>query len=642
MGRMTKQIFLLASVLFLLLSAATHAKDRGISLGEEKKRVALVIGNADYRIGKLKNPVNDARDISAKLKKQGFEVTRLLNADQRKMEKAIKGFSRKLGSNTIGLFYFAGHGMEVQGQNYLIPVGSEIEVEEDVKYEAVNAGRVLNGMEKADNGLNIVVLDACRNNPFGRKFRSASRGLSEMRPASGSLILYATEPGKLAQDGDGRNGIFTQNLLKTMDEPGLTVEEVFKKTALAVNDMSNGKQRPWYEGLILGQFYFLPPPYPGAPPVVVPTAPAPVEFNGHLQVNVNVSNARVSVDGSQSGTASLGKPLNLENIPVGHHRIRISARGYQTWQETTNVQRNQWTQVIAELKRMKKVAYLTIRSNVSGDNIILNGKAIGPTSSQVHEIATGEQHVRVDKPGYQVYETTINLNPGESRTINVHMSKKRTRAQGDQSVATNPEMVKIKGGCFQKANGKSACVDDFQISKYEVTQHQWYVVMGNSPSKFIGCKHCPVETVSWNDVQDYINKLNKQTGYRYRLPSQRQWVYACLGGQSHHFCGDNNLSSIAWYDSNSNGTTHPVGQKQANAYGLYDMSGNVREFTCWSGKGMQYDKNCNYKLKEGNTIAFSMGSSWADDDILSYYSNVTMTGGEPVSHQGFRLTIDTN
>ncbi len=233
-----------------------------VSLGAQsalaaQKRIALVIGNSTYKKAPLNNPANDAADMSSKLKQFGFQVETLINVDNRQMIQAINRFGKKLNEkNSVGLFFFAGHGVQVNNNNYLLPLGAEIDDEADVEFEAINAARILSKMSLADNGLNLMILDACRNNPFSRGFRSSSRGLTFMRPASGSLILYATEPGNVAADGSGRNGLFTEKLLSSMDKKGLKVEDIFKLTAINVSEASHKKQVPWSEGVILGDFYF--------------------------------------------------------------------------------------------------------------------------------------------------------------------------------------------------------------------------------------------------------------------------------------------------------------------------------------------------------------------------------------------------
>ena len=226
------------------------------SVQAKSERVALVIGNSDYTKGQLKNPVNDATLMTRTLQSKGFRVTTLKNGTRRQMIEAIRDFTGNLEEDSVGLFYFAGHGIEIGGNNYLIPVDANIEIEADVEFESINAGRVLAGLKQSNNGLNLVVLDACRNNPYAKSFRSSSRGLSRMKPTSGSLILYATEPGSVAADGRGNNGVFTTHLVNAINQDGLSIEKVFKATARNVNKATQKKQTPYIEGVVLGEFYF--------------------------------------------------------------------------------------------------------------------------------------------------------------------------------------------------------------------------------------------------------------------------------------------------------------------------------------------------------------------------------------------------
>ncbi len=230
--------------------------ERGLSISAKEKRTALVIGNSDYKIGRLKNPANDADDMAGLLKRKGFRVTLLRNASQRRMEKAIRQFGKDLRNGGVGLFFYAGHGMQVDGVNYLIPIGADIEAEEDIKFESVDANRVLAKMEKAGNRLNIIFLDACRNNPFARSFRSTNKGLAVMDAPSGSLISFATAPGKTASDGDGRNGLFTGYLLDYMKQPGLPLTRMMMEVRKKVLKDSDKKQTPWDVSSLTGDFYF--------------------------------------------------------------------------------------------------------------------------------------------------------------------------------------------------------------------------------------------------------------------------------------------------------------------------------------------------------------------------------------------------
>jgi len=248
---------LLISFLFLLFSLpAVAGSGRGISISPG--RSALVIGNSAYSVSSLKNPANDSKDIASLLGKLGFTVMHRHDVGIREMETAVRDFGRRLRSGGTGVFYYAGHGMQVEGRNYLIPVDAKIETESDVRYEALDVGRVLGKMADAGNGLNIVILDACRDNPFARGFRSSRSGLARMDAPRGTLIAYATAPGSVAADGDDRNGIYTRNLLAHMATAGLPVEQVFKRVRIGVLRDTKQKQVPWESSSLTGNLYFAP------------------------------------------------------------------------------------------------------------------------------------------------------------------------------------------------------------------------------------------------------------------------------------------------------------------------------------------------------------------------------------------------
>ncbi len=221
-----------------------------------EKRVALLIGNCDYQSAPLKNPINDVRLMERTLRHLGFETIRVENATQNQMKRQINTFGRKIREGGVGLFFYAGHGMQVKGRNYLIPVGAVIDSEHDVEYESVDVGRVLAKMEAAQNRLNIVILDACRNNPFKRSTRSGTRGLATVDAPRGTFIAYATGPGSVAVDGDYANSVFTQALADTIQIEGLKIEEVFKRIRATVRVYTNGQQIPWQSSSLEGDFYF--------------------------------------------------------------------------------------------------------------------------------------------------------------------------------------------------------------------------------------------------------------------------------------------------------------------------------------------------------------------------------------------------
>lgn len=249
-------ISLLIAVSLCLAVFNAFSDDRSLTIKSRSQRLALVIGNSHYSSGPLKNPANDARDISAALTKLGFEVIYEEDATRRKMDEAVRAFYSKLRNSETGLFYYAGHGMQVKGRNYLIPVDARIETESDVEHESIDVGRVLGKMEDAGNPVNIVILDACRDNPFARSVRSSGAGLARMDAPVGSIVAYATSPESVASDGTGKNGVYTKHLLKQIMIPGLTIEQVFKAVRNGVIDETNNKQVPWESTSLRGDFYF--------------------------------------------------------------------------------------------------------------------------------------------------------------------------------------------------------------------------------------------------------------------------------------------------------------------------------------------------------------------------------------------------
>ena len=220
-------------------------------------KVALVIGNAAYPTGPLRNPVNDATAMARRLETAGFDVTLRTNVTQREMTRAVSQFGEALKPGSVGLFYYAGHGMQVRGRNFLVPVDAQILSEASARSEAVDLDLVLEQLGPAR--LSMVILDACRNNPFEAKFRSGSgSGLAQVDAPKGTLLAYATAPGKVASDGAGGHGLYTAELLKAMDIPGAKVEEVFKAVRVNVIKATSGLQVPWESSSLTGDYYFRP------------------------------------------------------------------------------------------------------------------------------------------------------------------------------------------------------------------------------------------------------------------------------------------------------------------------------------------------------------------------------------------------
>ena len=242
-----------ALALAAMQAALTHPVQAAPSLG---KRVALVIGNSKYPTAPLKNPANDARAMARTLKELGFEVTLRENTGQRELAAAVRQFGSTITPGSAAVFYYAGHGMQVKGRNYLVPVDADIQVEDEVPYSTIDVNQVLDKMEVGKSAVNIVILDACRNNPFARRFRSSGTGLAQMDAPIGTLIAFATAPGSVAQDGTGENGVYTKHLLESIAMPGLAVEQMFKRVRVGVAKDTHEAQVPWESSSMKGDFVF--------------------------------------------------------------------------------------------------------------------------------------------------------------------------------------------------------------------------------------------------------------------------------------------------------------------------------------------------------------------------------------------------
>jgi hypothetical protein len=266
----------LLACLMILFGCVTAAR------ADAGRRVALVIGNGDYAsVERLRNPINDARLIAGTLKELGFELVGggpQTNLDKAGMTRAVQEFGRALAGADVALFYYSGHGLQVEGVNWLVPVDANPTRPQDLDFQMLDADLVLRQMQGAGTRLNIVILDACRNNPFAvRGLRSLGGGLAEMRAPEGTLISYATQPGAVAQDGDGANSPFSTALAQTMRQPGLDVFRTFNQVGLQVKRTTGGMQQPWVSNSpIDGEFAFA-GLAPQAVPVIapVPVVPAP-------------------------------------------------------------------------------------------------------------------------------------------------------------------------------------------------------------------------------------------------------------------------------------------------------------------------------------------------------------------------------
>ncbi|MFD2184826.1 caspase family protein [Rhodoplanes azumiensis] len=246
------------SVLFAGAVALLSCTALGSALAES--RVALVIGNGAYTaVPALDNPANDSKAMAELLRAADFEVVTARDLGQAEMRRAIGDFARTVrgkGADTVALVYYAGHGLQVDGDNYLVPVDAQIRQESDVPFETVRLADLMNALAAAPVKTRIVMLDACRNNPFAAAGKSGGRGLAIVDAPNGTIVSYATAPGSEAEDGEGRNSPYTAAFLKVAKEPGLPIEQAFKRVRYAVHQETDGRQTPWESSSLTGDFAF--------------------------------------------------------------------------------------------------------------------------------------------------------------------------------------------------------------------------------------------------------------------------------------------------------------------------------------------------------------------------------------------------
>jgi len=388
-------------ILFVLLVSALNAQ----------QKYALVIGNGAYTgISKLNNPVNDANDMTAALRGLGFTVNTVLNGSLEQMENAVRNLQRQLGasSNSYGFFFYAGHGVQVGGENYLIPVDSNIQSEAQLRLRAVSLRDVMESLSNAGNELNMVVLDACRDNPFSWN-RSGARGLTVVTGApSGSIVMYATSANSVAEDGNGRNGLFTGCLLDNLKTSGLSVYEIFDRTMGDVIKATGGRQNPELSlrfsganSAYLGSRPVQPAPQPTPQPSPSQTVqPTSVPVTPPMRVSAP---EMVLISG---GTFQMGSPSNeadrkdnekQHQVTVGSFymgKYEVTQKEYQEVMGMNNsyfngdnlpVENVNWYQAVNYCNRLSQRDGLTPAYTVNGTDVTWNQNANGyrlPTEAE--------------------------------------------------------------------------------------------------------------------------------------------------------------------------------------------------------------------------------------------------------------------
>lgn len=412
----------------------------GALFADEEARIALVIGNGDYdTLGRLNNPTNDARDMADALSDIGFDVDLRINTDLESMEEAVVEFGRRLASDrgATGFFFFAGHGVEADGSNYLIPSGATIRSESFLRTRSVATQTVLDEMQNAGAGLSVVVLDACRDNPFSWA-RSGSRGLAPVGyQPPGSVVAYATSAGSVAEDGTGRNGVFTAELLEHIGTPGIDIGEVFRRTGRGVRDATGGRQVPAVYNQFFDNAYLGGPPADiGGPPAdsdeqaaaagepTEPTVarpeptPEPSQRFGfavdETEVTVSVhAAATIFVDGVEMASLEAGESTTLSGIEVGLRTV--AARYPNDHTETTSLTLEAGESAEANFT----YGFGSIRVRVETGGMVFLGDV------EVGRLSDG-QSATLQNVGSGRHEVVVHYDNGERETSRVTVRPDRT------------------------------------------------------------------------------------------------------------------------------------------------------------------------------------------------------------------------
>jgi len=554
---------------------AQRSSARTVGSSSQGRRIALVIGNGNYQypdnLPKLTNPVNDAEDVAKALRGFGFEVIERKNQTLEAMNQTIAEFGSRIGGSEAALFYFAGHGIQVKNQNYLMPVNAKIESEAMVPYQGVNINQVLDEMDNGKSGANIVMLDACRNNPISGKFRSGkSRGLAS--PGStpkGTVIVYATDPGNVAADGDGRNGLFTAGLLTAFKGKNLSLDDVLTVASAEVERASGQTQTPYVNG------------------------PKTLQKTFHFGASADP----VREDTESIYWTSIEHSTDPEDFSA---YLRTYPKGsYRTLAENH----------LRRLKASPPVAAQTpnspIPTSVKLAGVAQSRPALLNASESVKHVAGTLFHDCEECPAMIV------IPPGAFD-------------MGSKEYGTEKPLHRVNfAGVFALARTEVTC------AQWEAIMGS--VPKGGQAAC---APNLPIQGVTWKEAKDFVQRLSEKSGKNYRLPTEAEWEYACRAGASTEYCGSNAIDSVGWH-ADATDKARPVAGKRPNDWGLYDMSGNAWEWTedCWNANYQGAPADGSAWISGDCSRRIRRGGSW--DNSLRYlraanrdFLNSALSGGD--------------
>ena len=585
---------------------------------QNHSKVALVIGNASYEKSPLKNPINDANDVCGKLSSLGFEVISAKDCKtKRDMRKILDEFCTEASGAESGVFYYSGHGMQLtnDGGNYLIPINAEMTSEADVPEECISLNYILNKMNESGINMKVAIIDACRDNPFRTWHRGGSKGLSTPGVVpSGTFIAFATSANDVAADGKDRNSPFTNAFLSALDGDNLEIDNVFKEVKRIVREKTNGGQRPWTSNDLSEHFYF--------------AKKEPAMENKMEFITCPTCNGTGIINNTTCSDCKGEGYFTSEFILALKDAWEMERLGYDLSLFKIN----------NETSSSDTIAKFKINNETSSSDSIAKGNHSGWLLGAFARLAAGK------------YSEDL---ANRIRRIITSRNQKFT-VKG-----ITFDMILVEGGTFNMGATSEQGIDaydyskpvhtvslsNFYIGETEVTQALWEVVMGYNPSHNKGAEN-PVECVSWNECQLFLNKLNTITGLYFRLPTEAEWEYACRGGsksKGYKYSGSNDANRVAWSQENSHNSSHQVKTKSPNELGLYDMSGNVWEWCSdWYGDYSVLPQT-NPTGPASGSGRTSRSGSWAHDNghCISSVRGVDVPDGKGTD-VGFRIALSTN
>jgi formylglycine-generating enzyme required for sulfatase activity len=539
---------------------------------EAEPRVALVIANGNYGgdIGSLKNPVNDGKLIAASLQKVGFKVALVTDGDQRKMKQALLDFGQALsdaGPTGTALFYYAGHGIQLNGENYLVPVGAKIRREGDVGLEALSASDVLKEINFAGNKVQIVILDACRNNPLMRSLRGGSFGLAKIDAPIGSFVAYSTAPGSVASDGQGANSPFAGALAGELQKPGASIEEMFRNVRAKVIAETDSQQVPWDSSSLTAPFYFS-KDFAGAGS----SAAVDQVFWDSIKDSTDPADFQAYLKKFPSGTfadLAANRIKDLKNAAT----TQVASAAPQPAASASTGGGASRAELMPPPSNLKPGAVFKDCKDCPDMVVVPAGSFTmgSPASEQGHDASEGPQH-----------KETIPRAFAMSRTVVTFAQYKK----------------------FMNDTGRDAGASCWY---YRDDKKKWMPKEGLTFSDpgFQQQNDSPAVCLNEGDANAYAGWLSKLTGQTYRLPSEAEWEYAARAGtKTARYWGDSPDQQCS-YANGADETYHrqipddpgfaqcndgyfktaPVGKFKPNAFGLYDMLGNSWQLTqdCLTG-----------------------------------------------------------